>query len=64
MSNVRVTTTVVTEAKYESRTSCYMIKNKKKGTNMALDINGACPDCEGTNLNEDKTRCWDCDPEF
>ena len=31
---------------------------------MALDINGACPDCEGTNLNEDKTRCWDCDPEF
>ena len=41
-----------------------MIKNKKKGADMALDINGACPDCEGTNLNEDKTRCWDCDPEF
>ena len=39
-----------------------MIKNKKKGADMALDI--ACPDCEGTNLNEDKTRCWDCDPEF
>ena len=22
-----------------------------------------CPECEGTNLNEDGTRCWDCDPE-
>ena len=20
-----------------------------------------CPECDGTNLNEDKTRCWDCD---
>ena len=40
-----------------------MIKNKKKGADMALD-SGLCPDCEGENLNEDKTRCWDCDPEF
>jgi len=22
-----------------------------------------CPECEGNNLNEDKTRCWDCQPE-
>jgi hypothetical protein len=23
-----------------------------------------CPECdEGRNLNEDQTRCWDCDPE-
>ena len=22
-----------------------------------------CPECDGTNLNEDGTRCWDCDPE-
>jgi hypothetical protein len=21
-----------------------------------------CPECEGHNLNEDHTRCWDCDP--
>ena len=20
-----------------------------------------CPECDGTNLTEDKTRCWDCD---
>ena len=19
-----------------------------------------CPDCQGSNLNEDKTKCWDC----
>ena len=19
-----------------------------------------CPECDGTNLTEDKTRCWDC----
>jgi hypothetical protein len=39
---------------------CKFVADSKR---MALDINGACPDCEGTNLNEDKTRCWDCDPE-
>ena len=22
-----------------------------------------CPECDGTNLNEDKDRCWDCQPE-
>ena len=22
-----------------------------------------CPECEGRNLSEDQTRCWDCDPE-
>ena len=42
-------------------TFCKFVADSKR---MALDINGACPDCEGTNLNEDKTRCWDCDPEF
>ena len=21
------------------------------------------PECEGRNLTEDQTRCWDCDPE-
>ena len=20
-----------------------------------------CPECDGTNLTEDQTRCWDCD---
>ena len=40
---------------------CKFVADSKR---MALDINGACPDCEGENLNEDKTRCWDCDPEF
>ena len=39
---------------------CKFVADSKR---MALDINGACPDWEGTNLNEDKTRCWDCDPE-
>ena len=24
---------------------------------------GKCPECDGNNLNEDKTRCWDCEPE-
>ena len=23
----------------------------------------ACPECEGQNLTEDQTRCFDCDPE-
>ena len=23
----------------------------------------SCPECEGENLNEEGTRCWDCDPE-
>jgi ribosomal protein L37AE/L43A len=23
----------------------------------------SCPECEGTNLNEEGTRCWNCDPE-
>jgi hypothetical protein len=22
-----------------------------------------CPECEGQNLTEDQTRCFDCDPE-
>ena len=22
-----------------------------------------CPACEGSNLNEDATKCWDCDGE-
>ena len=22
-----------------------------------------CPECDGTNLNEAGTKCWDCDPE-
>jgi len=22
-----------------------------------------CPECEGHNLDENETRCWDCDPE-
>ena len=22
-----------------------------------------CPECDGNNLNEDNTRCWDCQPE-
>jgi len=22
-----------------------------------------CPECDGTNLNENKDRCWDCQPE-
>ena len=21
-----------------------------------------CPECDGTNLTEDKSRCWNCDP--
>ena len=25
------------------------------------DDRKVCPECDGTNLNEDKTRCWDCD---
>ena len=24
---------------------------------------GECPECEGHNLNEDRTKCRDCDPE-
>ena len=28
---------------------------------FALDT-GECPECEGHNLNEDRTKCWDCDP--
>ena len=22
-----------------------------------------CPECEGDNLNEEGTRCWNCEPE-
>jgi len=24
---------------------------------------GYCPQCEGTNLNEDRTKCFDCDAQ-
>lgn len=24
---------------------------------------GQCAECEGTNLNEDRSRCWNCEPE-
>jgi len=27
------------------------------------DFDLVCPECDGTNLNEDKDRCWDCQPE-
>ena len=38
MSNVRVRSAVVTWAEYESRTSCYMIKNKKKGREISKEL--------------------------
>jgi len=26
-------------------------------------LSAQCPECDGINLNESKTRCWNCDPE-
>ena len=28
-----------------------------------MNLSGKCPECDGNNLNEDNTRCWDCQPE-
>ena len=28
---------------------------------LTLRQEQTCPQCEGSNLTEDKTRCWDCD---
>jgi hypothetical protein len=34
--------------------------HKKFGTIVATDPVDSCPECEGTNLNTDATKCWDC----
>ena len=49
------------------------IKGKSTGANLLSDIADiqklisesesemeTCPECEGSNLNEDHTKCWDC----
>ena len=42
------------------------IKSKSTGANLLADIqeliseSETCPECEGSNLNEDHTICWDC----
>ena len=46
------------------------IKGKSTGANLLADIQElisesesemeTCPECEGSNLNENHTVCWDC----
>ena len=46
------------------------IKSKSTGANLLADIQElisesesemeTCPECEGSNLNEDHTKCWAC----
>ena len=45
------------------------IKGKSTAANLLADIQeliseseseSACPECEGSNLNENHTVCWDC----
>ena len=42
------------------------IKGTAKGADLVEVVDAAiagveeCPECTGTNLNEEKTKCWDC----
>ena len=42
------------------------IRGESTGANLLSDIqeliseSETCPECEGSNLNEDHTICWDC----
>ena len=42
------------------------IRGESTGANLLSDIqeliseSETCPECEGSNLNEDHTVCWDC----
>ena len=42
------------------------IRGESTGANLIADIqkliseSETCPECEGSNLNEDHTICWDC----
>ena len=42
------------------------IRGESTGANLLSDIqeliseSETCPECEGSNLNEDHTECWDC----
>lgn len=43
------------------------IKGTAKGADLIEAVDAAianvdeCPECTGTNLNEEKTLCWDCE---
>jgi len=42
------------------------LRGESTGANLLADIqkliseSETCPECEGSNLNEDHTVCWDC----
>ena len=50
MSNIKVLDDIVSE----------VMEMRDGLVQLMMKANHRCPECQGTNLNEDRTLCWDC----